>query len=87
MRASNNGNVHDRGFLVLSESNVLFADLQNEADLKNQRLYFCSDEKPAQWICPDFKTPQDRANTLHRADLLFWLELVPSEELGSRRLG
>jgi hypothetical protein len=51
------GNVHDRGVVEITASSVSNRYYpQNAADLGNWNSFFCSKDKPRQWICLDFKT-------------------------------
>jgi hypothetical protein len=51
------GNVHDRGVVEITASSVCSTNSpQNASNLENQDLCFCSEDKPGQWICLDFKT-------------------------------
>jgi hypothetical protein len=57
LTAKYGGNLHDNGAVEITASSVGHSDCtpRNAADLGNKDSYFCSDDKPGQWISWDFK--------------------------------
>jgi hypothetical protein len=50
------GNVHDRGVVEITASNISGADYPQNAVGLEDDFWFCSEDKPGRWICLDFET-------------------------------